>query len=83
MTIPSPSIFVYTLPNIVSGEIAIRHKYYGESTCYVLPDEQFDMIHLLMRTTLADRGMGSVLGGWADYEDEEHFRVHFVIMERE
>ena len=80
---PSPSLFVYTLPNIVTGEIAIRHKYYGESACYVLPDEQSDMIHLLMRTTLADRGMGSVLGGWADYEDEEHFRVHFVIMERE
>lgn len=26
----SPSVFVYTLPNIVLGEISIRHKWYGE-----------------------------------------------------
>ncbi len=27
--IPSPSLFVYTLPNIVAGEICIRHKFKG------------------------------------------------------
>jgi hypothetical protein len=27
---PSPAIFVYTLPNIVLGEISIRNKWYGE-----------------------------------------------------
>ena len=29
--IPSPSLFVYTLPNILIGEIAIRNKWYGEN----------------------------------------------------
>lgn len=29
---PSPAQFVYTLPNIMTGEIAIRHKIYGETT---------------------------------------------------
>ena len=28
---PSPSLFVYTLPNILIGEIAIRNKWYGEN----------------------------------------------------
>lgn len=28
---PSPSLFVYTLPNIVTGELAIRNKWYGEN----------------------------------------------------
>jgi len=28
---PSPSVFVYTLPNIVIGEICIRHRIKGES----------------------------------------------------
>lgn len=28
--IPSPAVFVYTLPNIVIGEISIRNKFYGE-----------------------------------------------------
>lgn len=27
----SPAIFVYTLPNIVLGELAIKHKWYGEN----------------------------------------------------
>ena len=37
---PSPSLFVYTLPNIITGEIAIRNKYEGETSAYVL--ERFD-----------------------------------------
>ncbi len=28
---PSPSLFVYTLPNILIGEIAIKNKWYGEN----------------------------------------------------
>ena len=32
---PSPSVFVYTLPNIVMGEIAIKHKIFGENTFFV------------------------------------------------
>ncbi len=34
-TIPSPALFVYTLPNIVMGEIAIRHGFKGENTFFV------------------------------------------------
>lgn len=40
---PSPSVFVYTLPNIVLGEIAIRHKLYGENTCFIC-ENLFDEI---------------------------------------
>src|SRR5579871_2576029 len=36
----SPSLFVYTLPNIVIGEISIRHKLKGESVFFISP--QFD-----------------------------------------
>lgn len=34
---PSPSLFVYTLPNIVMGEIAILNKWHGEQLFAVLP----------------------------------------------
>jgi len=37
---PSPSVFVYTLPNIMAGEIAIRHKIKGENTVFIF--ERFD-----------------------------------------
>ena len=41
---PSPSIFVYTLPNIMVGEIAIRHKIQGENA--VLITEKPDAVQL-------------------------------------
>lgn len=33
----SPALFVYTLPNIVMGEISIRHGFKGENTFLYLP----------------------------------------------
>ena len=33
---PSPSLFVYTLPNILTGELAIRYKWYGENIFFIL-----------------------------------------------
>ena len=33
----SPALFVYTLPNILIGEIAIRNKWYGENLFTVYP----------------------------------------------
>ncbi len=39
-TIASPALFVYTLPNIVMGEIAIRHQFNGENTFFITP--QYD-----------------------------------------
>ena len=34
---PSPSQFVYTLPNILLGEIAIKNNWFGENIFLVLP----------------------------------------------
>ena len=41
---PSPAIFVYTLPNILLGEIAIKNKIQGETICFV--NENPDMNRL-------------------------------------
>lgn len=38
--VPSPSVFVYTLANIVMGEISIKHKFVGENI--FLLAEKFD-----------------------------------------
>jgi hypothetical protein len=37
---PSPSLFVYTLPNIVTGEICIRHHFLGENAFFI--SDEFD-----------------------------------------
>jgi len=39
-TMASPALFVYTLPNIVLGEICIRHHFKGENDFFIF--ENFD-----------------------------------------
>jgi len=43
--IPSPSVFVYTLPNIVLGEIAIRNKWFGEQLCTVTNSPNYALLY--------------------------------------
>ncbi len=62
---PSPSLFVYTLPNILTGELAIRNKWYGENTFFVAP--KFDSILFTERLYHTSRkGTKMCLCGWVD-----------------
>lgn len=55
---PSPAVFVYTLPNIVTGEICIRHKLMGENAVFMVdaprPDELQRQVNLLFEQNLVD-----------------------------
>ena len=73
---PSPSLFVYTLPNIVTAEVAIRNKYLGETMYYALQDEQ-DLLPLI-EATLTGKTT-SVIGGWIDAEDNEHYIANIYL----
>jgi len=76
---PSPAEFVYTLPNIVTGEIAIRHHYHGETTFLVVEDPQEELLQQLIEQSFADPMTTSVLGGWLECEDENHFEAHLAL----
>ena len=76
---PSPSVFVYTLPNIVTGEIAIRNSYHGETSFYILPHKNELLMQDIIETTFMDEQTTSVLTGWLDYEDSEHFEADLYI----
>ena len=65
---PSPSEFVYTLPNIVTGEIAIRNKIYGETAFYVVSDFQTDIISDTIDNAINFAGMRHVLAGWVEVD---------------
>ncbi len=70
---PSPAVFVYTLPNIVTGELAIRNKLHGETAYYALPRYNEALMREILEATAADKGLRSLIAGWVDYEDGEHF----------
>lgn len=76
---PSPSIFVYTLPNIVTGEIAIRNHFHGETSFFILPDKDEKMMEEILLASCRDAQSKSFLTGWIDYEDERHFEAELKI----
>lgn len=76
---PSPSIFVYTLPNIVTGEIAIRNHFQGETSFFILPDKDEKMMEEILQASCRDAQNKSFLTGWIDYEDERHFEADLKI----
>lgn len=80
---PSPSVFVYTLPNIVTGEIAIRNHYHGETSFYILPQKDEKQMREVLEATFMDKQTKSVLTGWIDYENETYYEAELVLMEVE
>ncbi|MEZ4916965.1 MAG: hypothetical protein R2836_08275 [Chitinophagales bacterium] len=68
--VPSPSVFVYTLANIVMGEISIKHKFVGENIFLVA--EKFDaemLIKAIKTQTTLDKA-NSFLIEWIEvFED--------------
>jgi len=80
---PSPALFVYTLPNIMLGEICIRHGFKGEQTCLI--SERFDTDELCfwVNDLIENRGMKACICGWVDIADEEHDICLFWVTKNE
>lgn len=72
---PSPAIFVYTLPNIVTGEICIRNKWSGESSMFLLHDKDWPRMESIVAASMTDGEASRVLCGWVDAPDEDHFEA--------
>lgn len=70
---PSPSLFIYTLPNITTGEIAIRHHLQGETSFYILPEKDEALMQQILEATLKATGAKSAISGWVDAESDTSF----------
>ena len=80
---PSPAAFVYTLPNIVTGEIAIRNKYYGETSFIVMESCDAHIMARQLINAFQDLMTQSILGGWLDCNDENHFEARLFLVEKQ
>lgn len=76
---PSPALFVYTLPNIVTGEIAIRNQYRGETAFYLLDRRDDSRIANIVADVFLDSATRSVLYGWIDVEDSDRYTADFFL----
>ena len=68
---PSPSLFVYTLPNIVAGEIAIRNKFFSETFFYLC--KKFDARQIVgtIKNAFLDKTTTAVLFVWVEHFEEK------------
>lgn len=78
---PSPAVFVYTLPNITIGELAIKHKITGENAFFV--SEQLDAELLVNYTeSLMQSGTEAAIVGWVEV-DGANFEAFIFLAEKQ
>ncbi|WP_339864431.1 3-oxoacyl-ACP synthase [uncultured Algoriphagus sp.] len=75
----SPAVFVYTLPNIMMGEIAIKNKWYGENLLILRPDFNFEEWALEADLLISSGKAKYCLGGWVDvFQDNYQVQLYLV-----
>lgn len=76
---PSPAVFVYTLPNIMIGEISIRNNFKGENGFFIF--DRFDAGFLEQYVScLIDEGhLRSCICGWVDVGEEDYRAALFLV----
>ena len=79
---PSPAHFVYTLPNIVTGEIAMRNGIHGETSFYIIPTKDKNVIDKIIYSFTLQESFSSAITGWIDYPDDEHFSAELRIIRK-
>ena len=69
---PSPSVFVYTLPNICIGEISIKHKLQSENAFFVFEENNEVFLTQYAKSLLQSKKATKVLCGWVEYFEENY-----------
>jgi hypothetical protein len=82
-TIASPALFVYTLPNIVIGEISIKNKFKGENAFFVF--ESFDAAFLQQYVAylLNNNILQTCICGWVNLLKEDYKAVLYLVERQE
>ncbi len=79
---PSPAIFVYTLPNILIGEICIKNKIKGEGTFFV--SEEFNPVESVnyIKELFKNNDIQACISGWVDFIDDENYHALLYLTEK-
>lgn len=76
---PSPAVFVYTLPNIMMGEICIRHQFQGENAFFVTEKFDADLLADYSANLLTSGKSKCVIAGWVEINGNEWDAALFLI----
>jgi hypothetical protein len=79
MNSSSSSVFVYTLPNILIGEICIRHKIKGENAFYISEHFEPAIVLELVNLLLGKDRAQACLCGWVEILEDKFESVLFLV----
>ncbi len=78
-TMGSPALFVYTLPNIMIGEISIRHHFKGENAFFIFDAFDAGFIEQYVSNLLNNNILQCCICGWVDVLDDQYNATLFLI----
>lgn len=81
--IPSPSIFVYTLPNIMLGEICIRNKFKGENLFFVEPRLNTEILTQNTQMLFQHSNTKMAILAWVDFYSTESYECYMALISKE
>ncbi|NOY49646.1 MAG: 3-oxoacyl-ACP synthase [Chlorobi bacterium] len=76
---PSPSIFVYTLPNIMIGEISIRHKLKGENAFFIVENFDAGLLTNHINNLYLTRKAKVFIAGWVNINNDSYEAFLFLL----
>ncbi|GAO42086.1 hypothetical protein [Flavihumibacter petaseus] len=80
--LPSPAVFVYTLPNIVTGEISIRFGCKGEQAFFLAAKPDWTTIYQYTKTLFREGNTEFCLTGWLNLYGSSMEAILFAVGNR-
>jgi hypothetical protein len=77
-TFASPALFVYTLPNIVMGEICIRHQLKGENAFFIFDSFKPAFMQQYVHHLLETGAMQACICGWVEIMENDYKAVLYL-----
>lgn len=78
----SPAVFVYTLPNVVEGEISIRHHIKGENTWFWSDDMTLSDVREYAALSMSAQDMKYCIVGHIDFLNGRYFAKFELLVRR-
>jgi hypothetical protein len=77
--IASPALFVYTLPNIVIGEISIKHRLKGENAFFIAEKFDVDFIQQYVSNMFSNNILEACICGWVEVLGSRYKTVLYLV----
>ncbi len=78
--IPSPALFVYTLPNIITGEICIRNGFKGEEIMLIQKQYDADFLFDYADILFKEKNTELCLAGFINFDENNEYIADMYLL---